>query len=108
MAYLHCHNCDWEQDDFWSKTYNPIHCLLDDESDLLNKDLSGDMRMDRNFMKEHGFVGKFVTVREYILFRIEQIKKRIIGMKYRTMEEYKKSNPERICPICKQQNLDID
>jgi hypothetical protein len=23
MAYLHCHACKWEQDDFWSKTYNP-------------------------------------------------------------------------------------
>lgn len=24
MAYLHCHNCFWEQDDFWSWKYNPI------------------------------------------------------------------------------------
>jgi hypothetical protein len=25
MAFLHCHNCNWEQDDFWSwKGYNPV------------------------------------------------------------------------------------
>lgn len=23
MAYLHCQNCKWEQDDFWTKHYNP-------------------------------------------------------------------------------------
>ena len=22
MAYLHCHSCDWQQDDFYSKSYN--------------------------------------------------------------------------------------
>lgn len=26
MSYLHCHTkgCNWSQDDFWSKTYNPF------------------------------------------------------------------------------------
>ena len=22
--YLHCHSCDWEQDDFWTRDYNPL------------------------------------------------------------------------------------
>ncbi len=24
MAYLHCHNCSWSQDDFYTRGYNPI------------------------------------------------------------------------------------
>jgi len=24
MAYVHCHHCNWEQDDFWSWGYNPL------------------------------------------------------------------------------------
>lgn len=28
MAYIHCHNCDYSQDDFWSWRYNPIRRLL--------------------------------------------------------------------------------
>ena len=27
MAYVHCHACSWEQDDFWSWSYNPIKSL---------------------------------------------------------------------------------
>jgi hypothetical protein len=29
MAYIHCHNCNWQQDDFWSVGgYNPIRFFL--------------------------------------------------------------------------------
>lgn len=24
MSYVHCHNCNWEQDDFWGWGYNPL------------------------------------------------------------------------------------
>lgn len=30
MAYLHCHACGWEQDDFWTWRYNPLTKLWDD------------------------------------------------------------------------------
>lgn len=30
MAYLHCHCCDWSQDDFWSLKYNPLTTLWED------------------------------------------------------------------------------
>jgi hypothetical protein len=34
MAFVHCHGtvhgpCNWEQDDFWSWSYNPIETFLD-------------------------------------------------------------------------------
>lgn len=31
MAYVHCHSCNWSQDDFWTwkwKAYNPISYFL--------------------------------------------------------------------------------
>ena len=28
MAYVHCHNCPWSQDDFWNKKYNPVRYFL--------------------------------------------------------------------------------
>ena len=34
--YIHCHACGWEQDDFWSKSYNPIQFLQSYERDLLD------------------------------------------------------------------------
>ena len=30
MAFLHCHSCPWKQDDFWSRRYNPLACLVAD------------------------------------------------------------------------------
>jgi hypothetical protein len=24
MAYVHCHKCNWQQDDFWHRGYNPV------------------------------------------------------------------------------------
>jgi hypothetical protein len=31
MAYVHCHGCNWEQDDFWSlRHYNPLNSFIAD------------------------------------------------------------------------------
>lgn len=30
MSFVHCHTCEWEQDDFWSWHYNPVRCFLRD------------------------------------------------------------------------------
>lgn len=27
MSFVHCHQCGWGQDDFWSWGYNPLRCL---------------------------------------------------------------------------------
>lgn len=31
MSYVHCHTCNWEQDDFWGRRYNPIRFFLKSE-----------------------------------------------------------------------------
>lgn len=28
MAFIHCNFCDWQQDDFWTRRYNPIRRFL--------------------------------------------------------------------------------
>ena len=28
--YIHCHSCPWEQDDFWTSSYNPFTVLMSD------------------------------------------------------------------------------
>jgi hypothetical protein len=44
-----------------------------------------------------------------IIFRLDQIKSRINNMIYRTLEEFKEKNPDRICPRCGSiDQLDID
>lgn len=118
MAYLHCHNCDWEQDDFWDlEYYNPIRCLRDEEQDLVFGSLEAPMDMDigwknecidAGLLDESKRTATYLTKREVVIFHFRQAISRIEGMKYRTMEEYKKLNPERVCPKCGKQALDID
>ena len=100
MAYLHCHNCDWSQDDFWDKSYNPFAFLeYAWGSQLLEKNL--DERFPGESMDKR-------TWREVLVQEAEWAVSKVKEMKYRTMEEFKKENPDRICPQCKQKELDID
>lgn len=108
MAYLHCHSCDFSQDDFWHKGYNPVTCFQDDLDTLLNKDLDRLIKMDSSWLSENGYPPEGVTERELVLFHLRQIEQRIKGMVYRTMDEFKEKNPDGICPQCGARDLDID
>ncbi len=106
MAYLHCHNCHWQQDDFWDEKYNPIRFLLNWEELLLgDKDkLDGSFTNDAQFIRDHGVISS----RELIARELEKHGRTIRNMKYRTNDEFKRLNPEKICPNCNQKELDID
>jgi hypothetical protein len=100
---LHCHNCDWDQDDFWSESYNPVRSLRDWEKDLLNFD-----RLDESFIGE-GFrtddedlMGR--TRREVIAQELEKAAKQILNMVFLRPEDAK-GQP---CPKCGGFSLDID
>ena len=54
MAYLHCHSCEWQQDDFWNNVYNPIRYLLNWEDDLLTKNLDEQWTDNQNIIRETG------------------------------------------------------
>lgn len=112
MAYLHCHNCDFSQDDFWHEGYNPVTCFQDDLEDLLTGDLDATMETDSSWLEEIGWKAapEAFTKRESILYHLEkQLAARIRGMVYRTEAEFRKNNPEMKCPECGQIGvLDID
>ena len=101
--YLHCHACDWSQDDFWSESYNPIRHLLDDEEGLLDFE-----RLDKSFVGE-GFqtddeplMG--LTTREVIVQNLEKAANTIRDMVFLTPEDAK----GQACPKCGEDALDID
>ena len=95
MPYLHCHNCDWSQDDFWSKDYNPIRFMLNWEEQLL----------DSKKIKEK-FPNDEKTYQEIIAEQTERAARRIRNMHYMSIEEYR--NSDRKCPKCGKQRLDVD
>ncbi len=105
MAYLHCHNCGWSQDDFWENGgWNPVYSIKDLEPEFLGDRFREKFTTDPSFIKEHGDI----TCQEWLAQEFERRAKWIREMKYRTMDELKKLNPEHKCPICGKQELDID
>ena len=109
MAYLHCHHCHWSQDDFWSESYNPITFM---EHNYTEKLLRGDLSRVFEIQTDVPFTSKVfmskITTREFIAREMERKARNIRDMVYRTMEEFKEKNPERKCPNCGKQELDID
>ncbi|MFW6001851.1 MAG: hypothetical protein ACOCQD_00765 [archaeon] len=100
MAYLHCHTCDWEQDDFWDKRYNPITKLWRDFKEFgrprfINIDLEGKGCKD-------------VFSWRILWWEIKKEIKVVYGMKWWTYESFKKDRENAVCPKCGDQNFDID
>lgn len=102
MAYLHCHSCGWQQDDFWNKTYNPIRYLLNWEDNLLTKNLDEQWTDDRNIIKETGCK----TWREIIVKNIEDAAQSVREILFRTQDDF--NNKDVKCPNCGDINWDID
>ena len=111
MAYLHCHNCGWSQDDFWTENYNPITFLEKNyKDDLLNKDLDKIVKMDKNFFRENSWFfkespeieqSKF-TQRRYLIYQLSKAIKKIEKMEYKTEDEFRaaRERKEFKCPVC--------
>lgn len=118
MAYLHCHNCGWSQDDFWELNgYNPFRQdLIEDLKECLFKDK---IYLDFEFFEEansgNGFLrywedekGWFCTGIDYVAFQLNRKAKNISSMAVKTTEEWKKVKDTFVCPKCSKRNLDID
>ena len=112
MSYLHCHNCGFSQDDYWSKNgWNPIKAFQNDLDDLIDKDLDEVVGMDSAWLTKevNGYKDyEKITRRELVLYHLWQIENRIKRMVYRTPQELKEKNPERKCPKCGEKKLDED
>lgn len=103
MAFLHCHNCDWLQDDFWDESYNPIRHLLVWERDLLNRNLDEPFTDDGQYIKDHGNL----TLREVIARQLERAAGDIRKMLFRTELDFGPDN-KYPCPKCGEVAWDID
>ena len=109
MSYLHCHSCDFSQDDFWSESYNPITSIQDFKDNLFKSDFYDESSLDKNWKEEIGYGRDFLlTNKELLAHEFERRASRIREMKYRTLEEFREKNPEGICPFCGEKDLDID
>lgn len=106
MAFLHCHNCDWEQDDFYDENYNPQESL-----EHWNEFLFGERkhRLDQQFTDDSEFLHRYgpITTREVIAKEYEKFANRIRTMKWITFDDFK-NDPNKTCPKCGSDKLDID
>jgi hypothetical protein len=108
MAYVHCHakGCGWQQDDFYDVGYNPAVSLSGWNDYLFGPESS---RLDKQFASDSEFVKRegAITTREIIAREYEKFAKRIREMKWMTWEDFKK-DPNKVCPKCGSDDLDID
>jgi rubredoxin len=104
MAYLHCHRCGWEQDDFWdynNRDYPIQQDHIEWLRDLLQKDTT-------NIQIDGGPLQCMDTC-EVVAIELERMAKRIRGMHIKTFEEFKKVKNEFQCPKCgAKKTWDID
>lgn len=117
MSFVYCQNCDWQQDDFWSESYNPFNAgdLVDEFLTMLARSPSDRVQFfDIGFIRDQQFPcrprsnGAYaVEYRELLARRFEQLAKRVRGMKWWTFEEFK-SEQSPLCPVCRSPKLSID
>jgi hypothetical protein len=120
MAYLHCHNCGWSQDDFWYKGYNPITKIWRNIKWLWKPTKIG---FDKWFLKhsdgkKHNYIiplwtreGKdwtYVFSWNWLLLELEKEIKCILNQRYWTYKAFLRKKDAAMCPKCKSDNLDID
>ena len=120
MSYLHCHSCDWGQDDFWdAEGYNPFdkgrikwwrEILIDG---ITGKEIQ--LSFGSEFLLDHPDVPHtkgdhgdvLVDFRDFLALELEKAARSIKKMKWPTFEDYK-NDPNKVCPKCGSSNLDID
>lgn len=102
--FLHCHDCGWSQDDFYSKNgYNPTSFLSSWNEALCSNKIDEQFTKDAEFLREHGPI----SLREVIAQEYEKYAKRIRSMKWITREQWQADPDKWKCPQCGKQ-MDID
>ena len=105
MAFLHCHSCNWEQDDFYRVDgYNPAKSLTDWMEKLCSGDIDKQFSNCSEFLAENGPI----STREVIAREFEKYAKNIRNMPWITEEQWRRDKDEAVCPKCGERNFDID
>lgn len=133
MAYLHCHNCKWDNGDFgYGFTYHIIEALrylwpfqYRNQPVRTNKECWWPVvipthKRDRRGDKLYIHVKKQIWISNenkihfgYKIF-IPFIRSfrvalyYLLNQKYKTIDDFRRLNPEKICPKCGVKALDID
>jgi hypothetical protein len=117
MAYLHCENCDWQQDDFWSENgWNPFtDSSIDYFRDVLCRGLKGEkIKLDVWLVEERGIEHEVidgiahVDFKEMLVWELDRIKRKILNMTWYTEAEFR-GDPNPVCPQCgSSEDFDID
>ena len=113
MAYLHCHNCNWEQDDFYTKNYNVLTNILDDlKWTAKPRIMKFDIQTVED-MVEFMFIpiihkGGKVFSWNWLLVEIERDIRSFFIMKWRTMKKWNEVKDTANCPNCGERDFDID
>ena len=120
MSYLHCHtkNCNWSQDDFYSKTYNPMTKILSDfkwlikprmiEFDSMFVEIDAKELMKYTKIKVIFFGNKCFSWNWLPLEIVKDIKI-ALEVKWWTYAKFKKDYDNgAVCPKCGERNFDID
>ena len=118
MAYLHCHSCDWSQDDFWdwkwrwriwklrSLGYTPLALILEDIREYakpryIHYKISW-------FTNGHGFQSFKIHSWHMLILMIKHDFEQIITMKWWTWKSWQKHKMHATCPSCGARDFDID
>jgi len=113
MAYIYCPSCEWEQDDFWTESYNPVsNDLMGYHRMILNKALldptKRTVNLDYKYAKEvFGVKDGKVKVTDLLAYEFDQAAKRIKNMHWLTEKDYK-DELNKVCPNCGFTDLRID
>ena len=99
MAFVYCRKCDWSQDDFWSKSYNPMNSPSDWIDQIIKYDLNEPLagHFDSYALKEMGLESK--TYREFFMYELEKNARKIKNMKWKTEKDFK-DDQSPTCPSC--------
>ena len=117
MAYLHCHSCDWSQDDFWEWKwslkfwksrpfgYNPLSVLFDDIRYYIKP---RHIEFDRCCAEEMGFKSSRIFSWVFLLYEIKRGIRRFRHMRWWTYRAWMKECDVAVCPCCGAKDFDID
>jgi hypothetical protein len=117
MAYLHCHSCDWSQDDFWNWKwtlkfwesrpfgYNPLSLIIEDFKRNIKPYY---INVDPWFLKETGIKSTPVHSWKMLLWNLKRHIKRLFTQRWWTYKSWLKDKDIAYCPCCGKRDFDID
>ena len=111
--YLHCHSCDWSQDDFYTKGYNPLIRMRDSirwtiRPRILKLDHYEPRNMAKSVWTPIFYKGGEVFSWNWLVVELERDIRSFLHMKWRTKEIWDKVKHKATCPNCGARNFDID